>query len=384
MKTKSVLVLNSGSSSLKFGLFEEESGAAIMSGSVTNIIDSAKLTVKLGSTVIEEEIGKSSHADAVRRIMGFASKDMKYVLSGVGHRVVHGGKIFLSPTVINDDVLSKLKDLIVLAPLHQPYNIEGIKAISFYDPDLRQVACFDTSFHVTQPSIVKQFAIPKKYTEDGVLRYGFHGLSYQYISSVMPIYFGKNANGRVIVLHLGNGSSICAMNDLKSVATTMGFTALDGLMMGTRCGSIDPGAIIYLLQNYNMSISDLVDILYNKSGLKGVSGISHDMVKLLDSTSDSAKEAIELFCYNAAKHLSSLIPAINGLDSIVFTGGIGSNSSVIRRKICSKLSWLGVLLDEEKNKENSSSISSKDSGIGVYVIQTDEEKIIFNETKKLL
>lgn len=407
MKTKTILILNSGSSSLKFGLFEEETGAAVMSGSVSNIIDSAKLTVKflsslnqndgfkresddlyehkdIGKDVIEEDIGKSSHVNAIERIISFISKDKNYVLVGVGHRVVHGGKIFLSPTLINEEVLYKLESLIPLAPLHQPYNIEGIKAINLYNHHLKQVACFDTSFHVTQPSIVREFAIPKHYTEDGVIRYGFHGLSYQYIASIMPNYLGKNANGKIIVLHLGNGSSICAMDGLKSVATTMGFTALDGLMMGTRCGSIDPGAIIYLLQNYNISVSELVDILYNKSGLKGVSSLSHDMVKLLASNSDSAKEAVELFCYNAAKHLASLIPSINGLDGIVFTGGIGYNSEVIRAKICSRLSWLGVVLDEGKNKKIRSCISSEDSAVAVYVLQTNEEKVIFNETKKLL
>lgn len=391
MKTKTIFILNSGSSSLKFGLFEEETGSAVMSGSVSNIIDSAKLTVKFGSNiksnsnhVIEEDIGKSSHAHAIERIMSFVSKDKSYVLDGVGHRVVHGGKIFLSPTLINEEVISKLESLIPLAPLHQPYNIEGIKAINLYNPNLKQVACFDTSFHVTQPSIVREFAIPKQYTEDGVIRYGFHGLSYQYIASIMPNYLGENANGKIIVLHLGNGSSICAMDGLKSVATTMGFTALDGLMMGTRCGSIDPGAIIYLLQNYNISLSDLVDILYNKSGLKGVSGLSHDMVKLLASSSDSAKDAVELFCYNAAKQLASLIPSINGLDGIVFTGGIGSNSDAIREKICSRLAWLGVALDKGKNQESLYCISAEDSDVGVYVLQTNEEKVIFNETKKLL
>jgi acetate kinase len=311
-----------------------------------------------------------------------ASKGHKIAV--IAHRVVHGGKLYKQPTLINAEVLDNLRELIPLAPLHQPYNLDVIEASMEAYNNIPQVAYFDTSFHRSQSYLAELFPLPLKYANEGIIRYGFHGLSYQYISSKLPHYAEEKAHKRVIVAHLGNGASLCAMKNLKSVSTSMGFTALDGLMMGTRPGNIDPGIILYLVNERGYSIEGVQDLLYEKSGLKGVSGISNDMRALLKSNDPNAEIAIELFCYIAAKHISSLLPSIQGLDVLVFTAGIGENCPQIRSHICSYFSWLGLRVDDKLNRKNTSKISAHNSKIEVYVIPTNEEAIMAEEAAKLI
>jgi acetate kinase len=275
----------------------------------------------------------------------------------VGHRVVHGGRRFTHPIQITDEVLSELKTYIPLAPLHQPSAIKLIEEVRTLYPDVPQIVCFDTAFHHTMPEIERRLPLPKKYHDEGILRYGFHGLSYQHIANVLPEFAGKKlAHGRVVVAHLGGGSSACAMKDLKSVASTMGFSTLDGLMMGTRCGTLDAGVVLHMLAEKKMSISEVTELLYHQSGLKGVSGISGDMQELLERKSVAAQTAVELYCHLAAKHIAGLLPSIGGLDALVFTGGIGENATTVRENIVDLLRWIGEF--------------------PVYVIPTDEEKVI--------
>ena len=298
----------------------------------------------------------------------------------IGHRIVHGGEKFIEPTVITREVIIELKKLIPLAPLHEPQALELIISIYKLYPETTQVGCFDTAFHHTVPHLERLTTLPPAYFHEGIKRYGFHGLSYQYIASELPEYDVDAHKKRVIVAHLGGGSSMCALHKLTSSATTMGFSTLDGLMMGTRAGSIDPGIVLYLLQEKGIQPSEISNLLYNKSGLLGVSGISPDMQTLLKSKEPQAKLAIDLFCYIAAKHLGSLIAISGGLDLLVFTGGVGENSSEIRRHICQYFGWLDVQLDSNKNRKNESFISRDDSKVTVCVIPTDEEFVIARQS----
>ncbi len=287
------------------------------------------------------------------------NKDIKTI----GHRVVHGGDKFTAPVIISKEIIKELEDFIPLAPLHQPAALELIaEAMKLY-PDIPHIACFDTAFHYTMPEIERKLALPKNYYESGIKRYGFHGLSYEYIASVLPKHLGDKANGRVIVAHLGGGASACALRNFKSVATTMGFSTLDGLMMGTRCGALDSGVVLHLLEHKKMTLEEINHLLYKESGLFGVSGISSDMRELLASDNPDAKNAIELYCYIAAKQIASLLPAIEGMDALVFTGGIGEHAKPVREKICSYLKWLG--------------------DFPVYAIATDEEIVIAKACKSL-
>lgn len=358
---KYILVLNTGSSTVKYTLFQIGSEFKDVLNGLIEYKPGDTDHIEKIATEIDEKLGDS----------------FKGNLEAIGHRVVHGGKIFHSPAVITEQVLLRLKSLIPLAPLHQPQAICTIELCSEVFPDIKQVACFDTMFHMTQKDIETMFAIPHKFFDEGVLRYGFHGLSYEYISKKLFEILGEEAKSRVIVAHLGNGSSLCAMKNLKSVATTMGFTALDGLMMGTRCGNIDPGVILYLLEN-GMDYHQVSNLLYKESGLKGVSGISNDIRTLLQDGSKEAYEAIELFCYKAAKALGGVSVPIGGVDIIVFTAGIGTNSHVVRDGICKYLKGFGVVIDEQKNQQNSFEISAEDSKVKVLVIKTDEERVIAN------
>jgi acetate kinase len=276
--------------------------------------------------------------------------------------------------------MEKLAILIPLAPLHEPQNIQAIRIIQKTYPELPQIACFDTTFHHTQEKLATLFAIPRHFTEEGIIRYGFHGISYEYIASVMAQHIGEKANHRVIVAHLGNGASMCAMYQGKSVATSMSFTALDGLMMGTRCGRIDPGVLLYFIQEKNYSGKQLEHLLYNESGLLGVSTISHDMRILLASSDPKAKEAVDLFCYRAALEVGSLSVALGGCDALIFTAGIGEQAAVVRQKICTWLSWLGVKVNQKANQNNAIIISEEDSKIMVSVIPTNEEYMIAKHT----
>jgi acetate kinase len=358
-----ILVINAGSSSIKFSVFDIENNCQIFE-SQTEQIYNLKAAIENISDIL-----KSNNLDK---------------FNAIGHRVVHGGKNFYNPQLINNKTITELKALISLAPLHQSCNIEAMEILAELYPNVPQVACFDTAFHQTMAREEKTFAIPRNLTAEGIIRYGFHGLSYQYIASILPKYAAKKAGGKVIVAHLGNGASMCAMRDSKSVATTMGFSPLAGLMMGTRCGDIDPAVVLYLMQKKNMSVEEVTKLLYEKSGLKGVSEIGSDMRALLASDSTKALDAIALFCHIAAKHLCSLLPAIDGLDILVFTAGIGENCAIIRKNICAKLSWLGVEINVDANNANQAIISTNKSKIAVYVIPTDEAKIIAQKTYQKL
>jgi acetate kinase len=388
-----VLVINAGSSSIKFAFysFTTPNSPALLSGKVVNIGQSPTLYAinAKGSDLTDNDLAafndQTTHESLIQWLLEWLNHhDQGYKIKAVGHRVVHGGRDFLTPTKLTVSVVEHLKTLIPLAPLHQPHNLAAIEAIFTWAPQLPQVACFDTSFHSTQPRLAQLFALPREYSDKGIIRYGFHGISYQYIVSCLPQYLGAFANGRVIVAHLGNGASMCALKQRQSVATTMGFTALDGLMMGQRCGSLDAGVVIHLLRHYKMSIEDVEHMLYNESGLLGVSGISSNMQVLQQSNDPQAKQAIDLFCYRAARELAALVSTLNGIDAIVFTAGIGENSASIRAQICQHLTWLGVSLDPSKNRQHKNNISQSDSNVKVLVIPTNEEIIIAQATQKLL
>jgi acetate kinase len=291
---------------------------------------------------------------------------------------------FTAPVLIDAETLAELERLVPLAPLHQPHNVAAIKAVAQIAPTLPQVGCFDTAFHHTQPKVAQAFALPRRYAEEGVRRYGFHGLSYEYIASVLPTCDRRAAEGRTVVAHLGNGASLCAMRGGHSVATTMSFTALDGLVMGTRCGAMDPGVLLYLIDRHGMSAHTLQQLLYEQSGLLGVSGISSDMRELLTSSDPCAAEALDLFVYRISRELGSLAAALNGLDALVFTGGIGENAVSIRSRVCRDARWLGLDLDEEANAKGGPCISRMDSHVSAWVMPTNEELMIALHTRRVL
>jgi acetate kinase len=305
-------------------------------------------------------------------------------LAALGHRVVHGGMRYSRPARVTPELLAELEALVPLAPLHEPYNLAPIKMAMSLNPGLPQVACFDTAFHRTAPEVNQAFALPYSFFEEGIRRYGFHGLSYEYIASILPDRAPEIANGRVVVAHLGNGCSACAMRDRVSIATTMGFTALDGLPMGTRCGELDAGVVLHLLQQKGMSLDEVLDLLYKRSGMLGLSGISSDFRELLASDNPRARFAVELFCNRVARHIASLAAALGGLDGIVFTAGVGENAAPVRRVICLACAWLGLELDEAANRENREHISAPNSRVGAYVIKTDENLMIARYARALL
>jgi acetate kinase len=317
-------------------------------------------------------------------IWGKTSALSEHTIVAVGHRVVHGGRNFSQPVRMDPAVLDALDALVPLAPLHQPHCLAGIRAVAAVAPQLPQVACFDTAFHHTQLAIARALALPRRLTEQGLQRYGFHGLSYEYIASVLPEFDAAAAAGRTVVAHLGNGASMCALRNGRSVATTMGFSALDGLPMGTRCGSIDPGVLFYLMDQHHMSVRDLERVLYSESGLLGVSGLSSDMRTLLESSSQHAAEAVELFVYRIGRELGSLAAALEGLDAIVFTGGIGEHASKVRARVCRTARWLGVELDENANAAGGPRVSQASSRVTAWVIATNEELMIARHMVQLL
>lgn len=388
-----LLTLNAGSSSLKFAVFDlqEPTDGPKLAGKIAGIGRDPEFSAKDGhGNAVEKKALTSlnasmSHEDLIALLLPWIKDQQGHqTLVAVGHRVVHGGRNFTGSTRITDAILDELESLTPLAPLHQPHNLAAIRAIANWQPDLAQIACFDTSFHRSQDRLAELFAIPRALTEEGIIRYGFHGLSYDYIASVLPDHLGGLAEGRVIVAHLGNGASMCAMKDRKSVATSMGFTALDGLMMGRRCGTIDPGVILYLMQAKGMSAAEVENLLYRQSGLLGVSGISNNMQVLTQHDSAQAQEAVDLFCYRAASVLAGLVPAIGGLDALVFTAGIGENAALVRKAICDRLAWLGVCIDNVANDTSASMISTATSAIKVLVIPTDEEAVVARECRQLL
>ena len=390
--TSAILVLNAGSSSIKFLLFAENEGGleAKIRGQVEGIKTAPHFIARdPGGRILAEKSWdkgtKLDHDRAVGHIAAFlrgASGGLK--LRAVGHRVVHGGLEFTQPVRLDAQVLAKLEKFVPLAPLHQPHNLAPVRALLERQPDLAQVACFDTAFHATNPDVARRFAIPAELHDAGVRRYGFHGLSYEYIASVLPQHDTRAAGGKVVVFHLGNGASMCAIAGGRSVASTMGFTAVDGLPMGTRSGSIDPGVLLYLMDQRGMDARALEKLLYKQSGLLGISGISSDMRDLLESGAPRAKIAVDVYVYRIGRELGSLAAALGGLDAVVFTGGIGENSAVIRERICRDAGWLGLALDEKANAAGGPRISTQASRIAAWVIPTNEELMIARHTASLM
>jgi len=387
------VVLNAGSSSLKFCVYsrpEAESWGLEARGQIEGIGTSPRFSAKDGaggpldghganlSAVSDARTALDSLAAWLRSRYGGAR------VLGVGHRVVHGGAKFAGPTIVTPQVLEELRKLVPLAPLHQPYNLAAIDAVSERLPDVPQVACFDTSFHRGQPAVAEVIPLPREICRAGVQRYGFHGLSYEYIASVLPQVAPEIASGRVIVAHLGSGASLCALKNGRSVDHSLGFTALDGLCMGTRPGAVDPGVVLYLFQNLGLSAKDVEAILYKKSGLLGISGISNDMRDLIGSSEPGARLAVDYFVYRAAKEIGALAAVLGGIDGMVFTAGIGENSPEIRARICESSAWLGIDLDLEQNARRGPRISRTDSRVSAWVIPTNEELMIARHTGLLL
>jgi acetate kinase len=302
----------------------------------------------------------------------------------VGHRILHGGTRLAHAAILNGAVLDYLQSLCPLAPLQQPYNLAAVRAIAKTDPSLPQVACFETAFHRDQPAVAQRFALPRDLHDAGVRRYGFYGLSFDYVASALRERDLAVAQGRVVVAHLGSGCSLCAMRDGKSIESTTGFTPLDGLPMGTRCGALDPGVILFLQREYGISIDNIEKLLYRQGGLLGVSGISNDMRELLSSRDTRADEALDLFVYRIGRELGAMVAALGGLDGLVFTAGIGEHAPEIRRRVCEKASWLGLALDPTANERGAGRISTAKSHVSVWVIPADEERTIVRQTIKVL
>ncbi|MDP2241070.1 MAG: acetate/propionate family kinase [Burkholderiales bacterium] len=388
-----ILVLNSGSSSIKFALFTAtDNPLRVLQGTISGLgatptFSACDATAK--PLIAELPAGSTArpltHESALGWLFNWLdTHGHSQRMLGAGHRVVHGGERYAEPVRIDAGVLAGLEQLVPMAPLHQPHNLAAIRALMELQPQLPQAACFDTAFHRIQPALAQHFALPREITASGVRRYGFHGLSYEHIASVMPAHLGTRADGRIIAAHLGNGASMCALLQRRSIASTMGFTALDGLMMGTRCGAIDPGVLFYLMREKAMTADEVEDLLYRRSGLLGVSGLSSDMRELEASSDPRAREAIELFVYRAAREVGSLAAALGGLDALVFTGGIGERSTRVRAMICEQSRWLGIELDPDANRAHSTLISSQASRVAVCVIPTDEEVVIARHAYRLL
>jgi acetate kinase len=379
-----ILVINAGSSSIKFSAFAASEGrlTPIAGGKIEEIYTTPHFEAKRhDGEVLEDkrwaEGVRLGHDDAIRFLFEWLRShagDARLV--AVGHRIVHGGAAYAAPVRIDDAVMAKLEALVPLAPLHQPHNLAGIRAISAQRPDMPQIACFDTAFHHSQPAVATRYALPPEITSRGVRRYGFHGLSYEYIARVLPEYDERAARGKTVVLHLGNGASMTAMQNGKSVASTMGFTAVEGLPMGTRSGTLDPGVVLWMMDEAQMDARAIEALLYKRSGLLGVSGVSSDMRTLLESDKPAAAEAVDLFCYRISRELGSLAAALGGLDAIVFTAGIGEHAHPVRERVCRLAGWLGVKLDAAANARGGPHISTPDSATGVWVIPTNEELMI--------
>ena len=389
---KTLLVINAGSSSLKFSGYEADDGEPRLQfrGLIEGLGDAPHFMARdpAGTVLAERRWPRDtnlSHDAAFGVLREWLDAHVGVgALAAVGHRVVHGGSRFAAPVRVDQGVVRELERLVPLAPLHQPHNLAIIRAIAAREPDLPQIACFDTAFHRTMPELAQRFALPRELHDAGVRRYGFHGLSYEYIARQLRELDPAIAAGRVIVAHLGAGASLAALRGGKSVDTTMSFTALDGVPMGTRSGALDPGVMLYLLQQRRMTPERLTQLLYHESGLLGVSGISSDMRELEASTDARAREAIELFVYRIAREIGALAAALGGLDALVFTAGIGENSSAIRRRVCDEMCWLGAAIDAGPNESHRAVISAADSAIKVLVIPTDEERMIAIHARAVL
>jgi acetate kinase len=386
-----VLVLNAGSSSLKFCVFQQSHGAASQihtRGQIEGIGTSPRLSVKdaLGKKIVDNPLNSVRDGRAAVDVLAewLRSSYEGGRLVGVGHRVVHGGPNFSGPIVLTREILAELRELTPLAPLHQPHNLGPIETLFDRMPNVPQVACFDTSFHRGHSPVASLVPLPRDLCRGGVERYGFHGLSYEYIASTLPEVAPEIASGRVIVAHLGSGASLCALKGRKSIDSTMSFTALDGLCMGTRPGALDPGIVLYLFQQLGLSVKQVEEVLYKKSGLFGISGVSNDMRDLLASNEPAARLAVDFFIYRAAKEIGGLAAALGGLDALVFTAGIGENSAEIRRRIVEASAWLGIKLDGAANTTRGPRITTPQSSVSAWVIPTNEELMIARHTRSLL
>ncbi|CAN5433026.1 acetate kinase [soil metagenome] len=386
--TGAILTLNAGSSSLKFALFSqgEDGLRKTVHGQVEGLGSAPHMIAKdaNGVVLVERRWASDAYLDHeafLRPVLALAEDHLDgATLDAIGHRIVHGGLAFRDPVVIDADILSQLDALIPLAPLHQPHNLAAVRAAQAARPGLPQVACFDTAFHAGHPEVVTHLALPPPWHAQGVRRYGFHGLSYEFVAGRLRALDPVLASGRVIIAHLGNGASLCAVKGGVSVDTTMGFTALDGLIMGTRCGNLDPGVILYLQQQAGLSVEAVQDLLYNKSGLLGVSGLSSDMRVLLASDDPNARTAVDLFVFRIVREIGALTASMGGLDGVVFTAGIGENAAEIRARVAERLAWMGAMLDPQANRRADGLISSDASPIKILVVPTDEEVMIARHT----
>jgi acetate kinase len=383
-----ILVLNAGSSSLKFSVFlDRERPELLLRGQIEGLFTQPNFVARdnAGNAVGERTWPPGTqlgHSGAIEFLFGWGRGKLGgHRIAAAGHRVVHGGRKFTRPVLIDPEVMTALEAFVPLAPLHQPHNLGAIRAVTEHAPELPQVACFDTAFHRTQPAVAQAFALPRRFAEEGVLRYGFHGLSYEYIASVLPETDPRAAAGRTVVAHLGNGASMCALYGGRSVASTMGFTAVDGLPMGTRCGALDPGVLLYLMDRHGLDVRALEKLVYQQSGLLGVSGISSDVRTLLASPDPRAAEALDLFVYRIGRELGSLAAALGGLDALVFTGGIGENAATIRARVCRDAAWLGLDLDAAANDAGGPRLSRRESRVAAWVIATNEELMIAQHTR---
>ena len=379
---REILVVNCGSSSIKFSLFRQLNGGfdVALDGQIEELGHSAKFhfqSPQQNSFNTVEIAPETDHRQALQYLLQWLEPRLDASAELViGHRVVHGGAQFQQPTVIDNCVLAELQKLIPLAPLHQPHNLLAIETLARLRPDVTQVACFDTAFHATQSRTVQQFALPDHYYDQGLRSYGFHGLSYQHIANYLQQLDPALAAGKLVVAHLGNGASLCAMNNARSVDCSMSFSALDGLVMGTRSGALDPGVLLYLLLDKKLQPQQLSDLLYKESGLLGLSQLSSDMRELLDSDAEPAKRAIDIYLYRLCREIAAMIGTLQGIDGLIFTGGVGENSTQIRQQVCERLAWLGVSIDAAANNTGSELISTPASAIKVYVMQANEERVI--------
>jgi len=386
-----ILVVNAGSSSLKFQIFSigDEGLKRLVKGQMDGIGSKPRLKVdgegdrpSVDKVFPVEEVPDLT--SAIHRVEAWLIETQSFRLAAVGHRVVHGGPEYSRPVLVDGEVLRNLERYVPLAPLHQPHNLQPIRMLLERRPDLPQVACFDTAFHRGQTALVDHYAIPERFYEEGVRRYGFHGLSYEYIAERLREVAPDVARRRVIVAHLGSGASLCALSDGRSIDTTLGFTALDGLPMGTRCGQIDPGVILYLIGQKGMAVGEVEDLLYRESGLKGLSGISNDVRVLQSSDDPRATFALDYFVHRIGLHAGMLAAELGGLDAFVFTAGIGENAAALRARIAEKLGWLGAVIDPAANTERKLLISTPESRVALYVVPTDEELMIARHTLGLI
>lgn len=379
--TAAILVLNIGSSTVKFAVYNASHGEAVLRGVIDHHLTPHNTRVAKDGQPQAFTLPGDTPYDMTGALLDWLMAQ-RMRIAVVGHRVVHGGRRFAAPAVVDDDVLAYLRTLIPLAPLHQPHNLAGIAAVRQRLPDAPQIACFDTAFHRTQGETAALFALPYELAQEGIVRYGFHGLSYDHIAGALP-RFTTRSQGRVIIAHLGAGASLCALRGGQSVATSMGFTALDGMPMATRCGALDPGVILHLMQQKGYDAAAVEKLLYHDSGLKGLSGLSGDMRALLADSGEGARRAIDVYCYQAARWIGSLAAAIGGLDVLVFTAGVGEHAAPIRAAICRSSEWLGVALDESANHRHGPLISTAASQVEAWVVPTDEEGVIFAAARRL-